>query len=267
VTTAIHPTAIVDPAAQIGRGVEIGAFCLIGSGAIIGDGSRLGPGVVVEGHTEIGPDCRVHAHAVLGGSPQDRSDNGEGTRLIIGARCVLREHVTIHRGTNKDRGLTQIGNDAYLMACAHVGHDCMLGEQVMLTNNVAVGGHVEIGDFVIIGGNSTVHQRCRIGEGAFVAGMCGVWADVIPFGFAIGDRAYLDGLNVTGMTRQGWDKERIRAYRRVYREIFHGPGLFAERVARLGEGAYADPDTELLRRFLMDEGVRSVLQPRKRGTP
>lgn len=259
----IHPTAIVERSASIGDDCEIGPGCVIGGDAVLESGVVLDAYVRIEGRTRLGAGVRVAAFAALGGAPQDRKDAGAEGRLVIGPRCVIREQVTMHRGTGHGGGFTSVGADGYYMVGSHVGHDCHVGERVMLTNNAVLGGHVEVGDGVVVGGNSAVHQFCRIGSGAFIAGMCGVWADVIPNGYAIGDRARLEGLNVVGLRRRGWDRARILAYRRAYRFLFHGDGAFAARRDALTARFEGDADVATLADFIASGGDRPLLHPRK----
>ncbi len=259
----IHPTAIVDSSASIGDGCEIGPGCVIGGDVVLEQGVVLDAYVRIEGRTRLGADTRVAAFAALGGPPQDRKDAGAEGRLEIGPRCVIREHVTMHRGTGHGGGVTRVGADSYYMVGSHVGHDCRIGARVMLTNNAVLGGHVEVGDDVIVGGNSAVHQFCRIGSGAFIAGMCGVWADVIPNGYAIGDRARLEGLNVVGLRRRGWERARILAFRRAYRFLFQGDGAFAARRAALTDRFEGDADVAAMAEFIAAGEDRPLLHPRR----
>jgi UDP-N-acetylglucosamine acyltransferase len=228
----IHPSAIVEPGATIGTGVRIGPWCHVGANAVIGDGAELISHVVVDGHTRIGESVVLYPFCTVGLAPQDLKYRGEPTRVEIGARTQVREHVTIHRGTITGNGTTRVGSDCLLMAVAHVAHDCQLGNGVVVANNVVMGGHVSIGDNAVVGGAAAIHQFVRIGRAAMIGGVSGVEADVIPFGSVIGNRARLAGLNIIGLRRRGFDRPQIHALRAAFRLMFNGPGVFAERVAQ-----------------------------------
>ena len=227
----IHALAVVAPGAQLGMNVEIGPFCTVGPDAEIEDGVRLVSHVVVDGHTRIGADAVIQPFATIGLPPQDIKYRGEPTRTEIGARTIIREHVTIHRGTANGRGTTRVGTDCMLMAVSHVAHDCHLGNGVMVANNVVMGGHVSIGDHAVIGGSAAIHQFVRIGRAAMIGGVSGVEADVIPFGTVLGNRARLASLNVIGLRRRGFDKAQIASLRAAFKLMFRGSGVFAHRVA------------------------------------
>ncbi len=229
--TQIHPSAVVAPGARIGAGVEIGPFCTVGPDVEIADGARLISHVVVDGHTSIGAGAQLFPFCTVGMAPQDLKYKGEPTRTEVGARTLIREHVTIHRGTASGRGLTRVGDDCMLMAVTHVAHDCNLGNGVIVANNVVMGGHVSIGDNAVIGGSAAIHQFVRIGRAAMIGGVSGVEADVVPFGVVIGNRARLAGVNIIGLRRRGYDRAAIHTVRAAYRELFWSAGVFAERVA------------------------------------
>jgi UDP-N-acetylglucosamine acyltransferase len=229
---AIHQTAIVESGAHIGADCEIGPFCIVRAGAQIADGVRLLCHVVVESGTSVGQGTVVHPMAVLGGPGQIRGPVETDTRLIIGADCVIREGVTLNRGSTKGGGVTHIGERCYLMANSHAGHDCEVGNDVTFANGAALGGHVRVGEGVFLGGNSTIQQFGRVGQGAFVGGMTGVNTDVIPYGWAIGDHAVLGGLNLIGLKRRGLPRPTIHAMRAAYRAIFaERQGSVFERAA------------------------------------
>ncbi|MGH7506404.1 MAG: acyl-ACP--UDP-N-acetylglucosamine O-acyltransferase [Longimicrobiales bacterium] len=215
----VHPTAIVDSGAELGADVVIGPYSVIGAGVTIGDGTHLGAHVVIERDTVLGEACRVHAGAVLGGDPQDLKYGGEASQLIVGDRTVIRECVTLNRGTAA-RGRTEIGSDCLLMAYAHVAHDCQIGDHVVLANGVAMGGHVRIEEWVIVGGLTAVHQFVQIGAHAFVGGSAAVQKDVAPYVKAAGNPLRLYGLNSVGLQRRGFTDDVRRALRRAYRLFF-----------------------------------------------
>jgi UDP-N-acetylglucosamine acyltransferase len=237
----INPTARVEDGAVIGEGTEIGPFCIVGPNAVIGRNCKLIGQVTIIGHTSIGDDCVISPFAVLGGAPQDLSYKGEPTKLEVGSGCTIREGVTINIGTIKGGGLTRVGNGGYFMNNSHVGHDCMVGNNVIFATSATLGGHCEIGDFVYIGGLSAVHQLTRIGPQVMVGGVCGVRDDIIPFGLANGQYAVLEGLNIIGMKRRKFTKERLATVRSFYQKLFHGPGMFAERLAGVQSLAGEDP--------------------------
>lgn len=220
----IHPSALIEDGAVLGAGVEIGPFCHVGPRAVLEEGVRLLSHVVVKGVTRIGARAVAHPGAVLGGEGQIRGDIFAEGRLEIGADCVLRELVTMNCGSQKGRGVTNVGRRGYFMAGSHVGHDCVVGDDVTLANSVALGGHSWVGDGVIFGGLSAVQQFCRVGKGAMVGGITGVNRDVIPYAMAFGDHAELAGLNLIGLKRRGLSRETINALRGAFRAIFYGRG-------------------------------------------
>jgi UDP-N-acetylglucosamine acyltransferase len=256
----IHPLAQVAPTARLAAGVSIGPFCVVGPEVELGEGVRLHPHVHVDGHTRIGAGTEVFPFASLGSPPQDLSYRGEPTRLEIGAGCVIRESVTVNRGTSKT-GLTRIGDRCFLMAYAHVAHDCRVGNNVIFANAATLGGHCQVGDFVFLGGLCAVHQFTRIGDFAMVGGVTGVKDDVIPFGMAFGANGVageLIGLNVVGMKRRGFTRDDLRVVRACYETLFYGVGTFAERLAD-ATAAYRDhPAAGRLIAFI-EEGDRRPL--------
>jgi len=229
--TEIHPTAIVAPGAELGTGVRIGPFCTVGADVVIEDGTELVSHVVLDGHTQIGPEVVLYPFVTVGMAPQDLKYKGEPTRCEIGARTQIREHCTIHRGTVTGKGITRVGSDCLIMAVAHVAHDCTVGEHVLVANNVVMGGHVSIGDHAVIGGSAAIHQFVRIGRAAMIGGVSGVEADVIPFGSVIGNRARLVGLNVIGLKRRGFGKAQIQRLHTAFHTLFRHEGVFARRLA------------------------------------
>lgn len=216
----IHPTAIVDARADVHDTCDVGPFCVVGPEVTLGAHTRLISHVVVQNRTTLGSHNVVHPFASLGGVPQDLQYRGEATELLIGDHNVVRENVTLNIGTIKGRGRTELGSHCLLMAYAHVAHDCVIGDHVVLANSVALAGHVDIDDQAIVGGLAAVHQHCRLGRLAFVGGGSMVAQDVPPFCIAQGDRATLAGLNVVGLRRAAWDRGRIRALRRALGQLF-----------------------------------------------
>jgi UDP-N-acetylglucosamine acyltransferase len=236
---SIHPTAIVDHGAEIGPGVEIGPFCTVGRNVMIEAGAKLVSHVVVEGHTRIGENAQLFPFCTVGLAPQDMKYKNEPTRCEIGARTLVREHCTIHRGTATGVGVTTVGSDCMLMAVVHVAHDCTLGNNVIVANNVVMGGHVSIGDHAVVGGAAAIHQFVRIGRAAMIGGVSGVEGDVIPFGSVIGNRARLATLNIIGLRRRGFDKAAIQRLHLAFRALYSKEGVFAKRLeatrAKFGE--------------------------------
>jgi UDP-N-acetylglucosamine acyltransferase len=249
-TSRIDSTARIEDGAVIGEGTSIGPWCLIGRDVVIGPNCRLIAHVSVAGHTTIGADCVVHPFAALGGPPQDLSYRGEPTRLEIGERCTIREGTTMNVGTVKGGGITRVGARGYFMNNSHVGHDCAVGNDVIFATSATLGGHCEIGDFVYIGGLSAVHQFTRIGPNVMVGGVCGVRGDVIPFGLVNGQYAVLEGLNIVGMKRRKFTRERLGVLRSFYQRLFHGPGTFAERLNEVQPLADEDPAIAEILAFL-----------------
>ena len=227
---SVHATAIVDPAARLEEGVEVGPFCIVGPGAKLGPRTRLVSNVVIEGDTRLGEDCVVYPFAVLGAAPQHSAHRGEQTRLDIGDRNVLREHVTMHAGTVGGGGVTRVGSDCLFMVNTHVAHDCRVGDRVIMANNAALGGHVEVQDFVFVGGLAGVHQFTRIGRYAFVGASAMVTKDVIPYGSVWGNHAHLEGLNLVGLKRRGFSRPAISNLRSAFRLLFGPEGTFQERL-------------------------------------
>ena len=257
----IDPAARVENGAVIGEGTEIGPYCIIGPHAVIGENCRLISHVQVMGHTTIGADCVISPFVTLGGAPQDLSYRGEPTRLEVGPGCTIREGVTMNVGTVKGGGLTRVGERGFFMNNSHVGHDCFVGNDVIFATSATLGGHCEIGDFVYIGGLSAVHQFTRVGPQVMVGGVCGVRGDVIPFGLVNGQYAALEGLNVVGMKRRKFTRERIVTVRAFYQKLFHGPGVFADRLARVQPLASEDPAIAEILTFIGDGKRRPLCLP------
>ena len=221
---AIHATAIVDKHAEVDPTAEIGPYCIIEAGASVGPETKLLSHVVVHQHTRLGARNTVHPFASVGGAPQDLKFGGEPSRLVIGDDNTIREGVTLNRGTEDGGMETRIGNHCLLMAYSHVAHDCILGDRVVLANSVSLAGHVELADHVIAGGIAGIHQFCRVGRYAFLAGGAMVTQDILPFTIAQGDRAEHAGINVVGLRRAGWTREEIGAVRAAYKSLFWGAG-------------------------------------------
>ncbi len=254
--TNIHPTAVVEEGAQIAASAKIGPLCWISSRAKIGENVQLLGRVTVMGDTTIGEGTIVFPGAVLGGGPQDHGNEfKEEARLIIGKNNIIRENVTMQAGTPKEHYTTTVGDGGMFMVNSHVAHDCVVGNNVIMTNNAVIGGHVRLGDGVILGGNSAVHQFCRIGRKAMLGGLSGVDRDVIPFGIVTGDRGKLRGLNVIGLKRSGFDEATIKAVTRAFMFIFKGKeGTFEERLAQAHE-KYKDNEMIMEQVRFIDEAL------------
>jgi UDP-N-acetylglucosamine acyltransferase len=214
----IHRSAIIDKHAEVDEGVEIGPYCVVGAKVRIGKGTKLLSHVSVEGRSEIGEGCVIHPFACIGGPPQDITYRDEDTACIIGSRNIIREYVTVNRGTKGHN--TTVGDGNFLMAYVHIAHDCTVGNGVIMANCATLAGHVEVADFVILGGLCAVHQFCRIGKYAFVSGLTGVPKDISPFVMAAGDRAKLYGINVVGLERRKFPKEEVGKLKKAYRILF-----------------------------------------------
>lgn len=219
---SIHPTAIIDPSAQIADDVSIGAYTIIGADVVIGSGCQIAPHVVIKGLTTIGQNNRIFQFATIGEDCQDKKYHGERTFLEIGDNNVIRENCTIHRGTVQDNSLTKIGNGNLLMVNTHIAHDCMVGNDCIFANNAGLAGHVKVGHSVIVGGNTGIHQFCQIGSYAMMGGASLVLKDIPAYVMVSGNPAQAAGMNFEGMRRRGWSSETItllkRAYKIVYRQ-------------------------------------------------
>ncbi len=263
----IHATSVVDPSAKLGTEVEIGPFCVIGPDVELGDGTMVHSHAVITGRTTLGERCQVYPFASVGQRPQDVKYHGEPSTLTIGPKTTIREHVTINPGTEGGHMATKVGANCLLMIAAHVAHDCELGDNVTLVNGATLGGHVSIGEGAIIGGLSAVHQFVRIGAYAFIGGMSGITADVIPFGMAIGNRANLCGLNVVGLRRKGFPREQIHELRQAYRMLFSSEGTLKERLEDVETMFAANPLAKQIIDFIKTESGRSFCVPSNAATP
>lgn len=253
----IHPTAIIDPSAELDSSVEVGPYAVIGQGVCIDAGTTVGAHAQVEGPTTIGRDNRLFPFCAVGGDPQDKKYGGEPTRLVIGDRNRIREYVTINRGTVQDKGITRIGSDNLLMAYVHVAHDCVIGDHAILANTTNLGGHVHIADWVILGGNSQVHQFCQIGAHAMTATGSIVLQDIPTYVMVSGNPAAAHGINSEGLRRRGFLAEDIARVKRAYRLVYRQGLSLSEAIGALQAMIDTDPANAPcltpLRRFL--EGV------------
>ncbi len=264
VEAAIHSTAVVHPSAQIGDGVEIGPYAVIGEGVTLHPRVNIGSHALVE-FAEVGEGCQIHAGAFVGTAPQDLKYRGERTRLSLGAGCVVRECVTLNRGTAAT-GLTRIGMRCLFMAYSHVAHDCVIGNEVIVANSVAIAGHCEVGDWVILGGMVGLHQFVRVGKLAMIGAGAMVPLDIPPFTLAQGDRATLHGLNLIGLRRRGYSHEDVGAIKKAYRTLFDSSFRLKDQVEHL----LTDNPTDGVREFaqFVQNSARGVCRPlSKKSSP
>jgi UDP-N-acetylglucosamine acyltransferase len=256
---SVHATALVDPAARLGEDVAVGAYSIVGPDVEIGDRTWIGAHVVVEGPTRIGCDNRIFPFASIGTEPQDKKFHGEATRLEIGDRNLIREFVTINRGTADGGGVTRMGSDNWIMAYVHIAHDCIVGNHTIFANAASLAGHAHVGDWAILGGFSLIHQFCRVGEHAFTAMGASINRDVPPFVTVAGTYAEPKGINSEGLRRRGYGRERIGAIKRAYRTIYQSGLPLAEVRAQLAEAAAGEPDVRLMLDFI-ERRERSLLR-------
>jgi len=257
---SIHPSAVVEAGARIGRDVSIGAFTLVGAEVEVGDGTRIGPHCSLHGPTRIGRDNHLTGHVAIGGEPQDKKFKGERTELVIGDRNTIREFVTINRGTGDGGGVTRIGDDNWILAYSHVAHDCTVGNHCVFSNNATLAGHVEIGDYVILSGFAGIHQFCRIGAHAFIGMGALVNGDVPPFVMVAADEyGRPRGINSEGLKRRGFDAERIAAIKRAYRALYMSSANLADARRQLAEMARDSDDVREFSEFI-EHGERPLLR-------
>ena len=259
----IHETAIVEDGARLGEDVVVGAYSCVGPDVELGDGVEIKSHVVVAGSTRVGQGCRMFPFASIGQQPQDLKYRGEPSRLEIGENNIIREYVTMNPGTKGGGMVTRVGNGCAFMVGAHVAHDCIIGDSVIMANYASLGGHVCVGDHAIIGGLAAVHQFVRIGPHAMIGGMSGVENDVIPYGSVMGDRAALCGLNIIGLKRRGFSRASIRSMRDAYRQLFEPQGTLKQRVAQVGTAFAETPEVIDIVNFLAGESIRSFCLPRE----
>lgn len=259
-STDIHPSAIVEPGAELGAGCRVGPFCMVGPQVRLGDGVALKSHVVVTGDTHVGAGTTIFPFSVIGEIPQDLKFGGEETRLRIGARNRIREHVTMNSGTAGGGGVTRVGDDGLFMAGCHIAHDAQIGDNVVIVNQSAIAGHVVIEDDVIVGGLCGVHQFVRIGKGAIIGALSMVANDVIPHGLVQGPRGALDGLNLVGLKRRGVNRADITALRAAFQTLRDGEGSFMDRARRLSEESDSAYVAEMVA-FILGESDRNFLTP------
>jgi len=257
----IDPTARVENLSGVADDVVIGPYCIVGPHVVLEAGVRLHAHVNVQGDTVIGARTQVFPFASLGTPPQSVHYKGERTRLVIGSDCLIREQATANIGTAGGTGITRIGNGVMMMTGSHVGHDCVVGDNVIFANNAVLGGHVSVGEFTFLGGQCAVHQFTRIGAQCMISGLTGVREDVIPFGNVLGQAGKLVGLNVIGMKRRGFTKTQLHEARAVYRDLFFGAGTFDERLEKVRAEVATSPFAAQVVAFIDADRKRPLCHP------
>ncbi len=257
----VHPTAIVEDGAKLGAGVKVGPYCMVGRDVTLADEVDLVSHVVLAGTTTIGARTRIFPFASIGHQPQDLKYKGEPCSLSVGADCIIREGVTMNPGTAGGGSVTTVGDHCAFLANSHVGHDCIVGNHVIFSNNVMLAGHCNVGDYAIIGGGAAVIQYARVGAHAFLGGMSGLENDLIPYGMALGNRAYLSGLNIVGLQRRGFARADIHGLRRAYRLLFAAEGTLMERVDDVASEFAGQPIVDEIIAFIRAGGKRSLCTP------
>jgi UDP-N-acetylglucosamine acyltransferase len=258
---SIHPTAIVHPGAEIATGVEIGPYAVIGEEVVLHPRVKVGAHAVVE-FADVGEGSTIHAGAFVGTAPQDLKYRGEKTRVVLGPGCVVRECVTLNRGTAAT-GETRIGSRCLFMAYSHVAHDCIIGNEVILANSVAVAGHAEVGDGAVIGGMVGLHQFVRVGKLAMIGAGAMVPLDIAPFALAWGDRAHLNGLNLIGLRRRGYNAEAVASLKKAYKDIFSSRQPVKELLEELARQPAPEPVKELI--DFLQKSTRGFCRPDKKS--
>lgn len=246
----IHPTAIIDPRAELGQEVAVGAYTVIEEGVFVDVGTQIGPHVYIDRHTRIGKNCRISPFASIGTPPQDKKFKGEKTEVVIGDDNVIREYVTINRGTPAGGGLTSLGDQNLLMAYVHVAHDCHLGKGIVMANVATLGGHVVLEDYSFIGGLSAVHQFARVGAYAYIGGKTGIVQDIPPYVIASGERAKLFGLNIIGLTRHEFSNEVIMALKKTYQIVIRSHLTIQEAIIRVEKEIPPFPEVKRFIEFI-----------------
>lgn len=260
--TRIHPSAVVEEGAVLGQDCVIGPLCVIGARVRLGDRVELKSHVVISGDTEVGDETVIFPFAVIGEIPQDLKFRGEDTKLVIGKRNRIREHVTMNSGTEGGGGVTRVGDDGLFMAGCHIAHDAQVGDRVIVVNSAAIAGHCVLEDDVIVGGLSGIHQWVRVGKGAIIGAVTMVTNDVIPYGLVQAPRGHLDGLNLVGLKRKGVARSDITALRAAFQMLAQGEGTFHERAERLGQETESDYVRDIVD-FVLARSDRSFLTPGK----
>ncbi|MDE2485218.1 MAG: acyl-ACP--UDP-N-acetylglucosamine O-acyltransferase [candidate division NC10 bacterium] len=248
--TQIHPSAVVAAGAKLEPDVSVGAFSVVGSDVSVGSGTVIGSHVLIEGITEIGKRCQIFSHVVLGAAPQIFQDRSERTRLVIDDETVIREFASVHRGSSKGRGATVLGRRNYIMAYAHIAHDCILRDDVVVASQAGLAGHVEVGDRAVIGGQAGIHQFVRIGQYAMVGACSAVLQDIPPFLKAQGNRAKCYGLNTVGLRRHGVSEEAVLRLKQAYRLLFLSGLNTSQALERIVSEVSSCPEIDHLTHFI-----------------
>ena len=260
---SIHPTAVVDPQAQLGESVSIGPYTVVGPHVRIDEGTTVGPHCVIEGHTTIGKDNRIFQFSSLGSAPQDKKYADEPTQLIIGDRNTIREFTTFNVGTAQDGGITRLGDDNWMMAYTHLAHDCQVGNHTIFANNAHIAGHVQVGDWAILGGFTCVHQFVKIGAHAMTSMATALGQDLPPFVMAQGNMAEARGVNLEGLRRRGFSADRLKAVKEMHKALYRQDLTLEESKVRIAElaGTYpeAAPDVAMMIDFL-GQSTRGIVR-------
>ena len=257
--TAIHPTAIVSPEAELDGSVSVGPYAVIGPGVHIGAGTTVGSHALLKGPATIGRDNRIFGFAIIGEDPQDKKYGGELTRLEIGDRNTFREFCTVHRGTVQDKGVTRIGTDNWIMAYVHIAHDCVVANDVICSNNTTLAGHVQVDDHVICGGFSAIHQFCRLGAHSFLGGFAAITRDVPPYVMVAGQPTAPHGINSEGLKRRGFSTEQLRNLKDAYRILYREGLQLTEARDRIAALAESQSELRILVDFI-DTSERSLIR-------
>ena len=251
-TARIHPTAIIDPQAQLADDVQVGAYSVIGANVVVGARTQIGSHTVIEGHTRLGVDNNIGHHVLLGGPPQDKKYAGEPTQLIIGDRNTIREFTSAHIGTAQDEGITRIGDDNWIMGYVHIAHDCQIGNKTILASNAQLAGHVYVQDWAIVGGMTGVHQFVKIGAHAMVGGGSALHKDVLPYVMISGNPSAAYGINSEGLKRRGFSPEQISAVKRAYKMVFRQDLTIEQAIDAIEQAMQADPLNASAMRLMSD---------------
>lgn len=266
-TADIHPSAIIDPTAELAREVVVGAYAVVGAAVVIGRGTEVGAGAQIQGPTKIGAANRIFAYACIGFEPQDLKYRGGETRLEVGDRNVFREFCTVHRGTEEGGGLTSVGDDNLFMAYSHVAHDCRVGNHTIFSNGATLAGHVEVEDHAVIGAFSAVHQYCHVGRHAYIGGFSVITKDALPWMKTVGHKPLCYGLNTIGLERKGFDGKTIERLGRAARILLRSGLNTSQAIERLGQELGGAEDIDYLIEFLTrsERGVITA-RPGRRGS-
>lgn len=246
----IHPTAVISSAASLGDDVRIGAYTVVGPKVEIGSGCDIGSHCVLKGPTTLGPNNKIYSFASIGDDPQDKKFAGEDTRLEIGSGNTIREYCTLNRGTTQDEGVTSLGNDNWIMAYAHIAHDCRLGDHIIMANGSTLGGHVHVGDYAMLSAFAAIHQFCRVGAHSFVGAYGGIGKDVPPYVLVFGTPPKPRGVNSEGLQRRGFSAEQIKNLKDAYRLLYRSDMLVTDVVAQLKERVAEQSELQILIEFI-----------------